>query len=96
MLASFSVPGDPSGKNPGMGCYALLQGFFITQGFNPGLPNCMHSLLSETPRKPGLGCDKQNIAIGLVGHETFGTPDPFRGQFILGNFPWGGRNKREG
>ena len=40
--------------------------------------------------------NKQNIAVGPVGHETFGTPDPFRGQFILGNFPWGGRNIWEG
>ena len=66
MLASFSVPGDPSGKNPGMGCYALLQGFFITQGFNPGLPNCMHSLLSETPGKsmnPGVG--SQSLLQGI-------------------------------
>ena len=32
-----SVHGDSPGKNPGVGCYALLQGIFPTQGLNPGL-----------------------------------------------------------
>ena len=32
--------GDSPGKNPGVGCHALLQGFFPTQGLNPGLPHC--------------------------------------------------------
>ena len=36
----FSVHGDYSGKNTGMGCYALLQGIFPTQGSNPDLPHC--------------------------------------------------------
>jgi len=31
------VHGDSPGKNTGMGCYALLQGIFPTQGSNPGL-----------------------------------------------------------
>ena len=31
---------DPPGKNIGMGCHALLQGIFPTQGSNPGLPHC--------------------------------------------------------
>ena len=35
-----SVYGDSSGKNPGVGCHALLQGIFPTQGLNPGLPYC--------------------------------------------------------
>ena len=35
-----SVHGDSPGKNTGMGCYALLQGIFPTQGLNPGLPCC--------------------------------------------------------
>ena len=34
-----SVHGDSPGKNTGMGCLALLQGIFPTQGSNPGLPN---------------------------------------------------------
>ena len=28
------------GKNTGMGCHSLLQGIFLTQGSNPGLPHC--------------------------------------------------------
>ena len=32
-----SVHGDSPGKNPGVGCYALLQGIFLAQGLNPGL-----------------------------------------------------------
>ena len=35
-----SVHGDSPGKNTGMGCHALLQGIFPTQGLIPGLPNC--------------------------------------------------------
>ena len=32
-----SVNGDSPGKNTGVGCHALLQGIFPTQGSNPGL-----------------------------------------------------------
>ena len=35
-----SVHGDPPGKNTGVGCHALLQGIFPTQGLNPGFPYC--------------------------------------------------------
>ena len=31
--------GSPS-KNTAVGCHALLQGIFPTQGLNPGLPHC--------------------------------------------------------
>ena len=30
-------PWDSPGKNAGVGCHALLQGIFLTQGMNPGL-----------------------------------------------------------
>ena len=33
-------PWNSPGKNTGMGCHALLQGIFPTQGSNPGLPHC--------------------------------------------------------
>ena len=36
--------GDSPGKNTGVGCYALLQGIFPTQGSNPGLPHCKQIL----------------------------------------------------
>ena len=35
-----SVLGDSPGKNTGVGCHAILQGIFSTQGSNPGLPHC--------------------------------------------------------
>ena len=34
-----SVRGDSPGKNIGVGCHALLQRIFPTQGSNPGLPH---------------------------------------------------------
>ena len=34
---SLLCPWDSPGKNTGVGCYALLQGFFPTQGSNPSL-----------------------------------------------------------
>ena len=37
-----SVCGDSSGKNTGVGC--LLQGIFLTQGSNLGLPHCRRIL----------------------------------------------------
>ena len=39
-LQGSSVHGDSPGKNTGVGCHALLQGIFLTQGLNPGLPHC--------------------------------------------------------
>ena len=36
-LPGSSVHGDSLGKNTGVGCHALLQGIFPTQGLNPGL-----------------------------------------------------------
>ena len=35
-----SVHGVSLGKKTGVGCQALLQGIFLTQGLNPGLPHC--------------------------------------------------------
>ena len=39
-LPGFSVHGESPGKNTWVGCYALLQKIFLTQGSNPGLPYC--------------------------------------------------------
>ena len=39
-IACFSVHGDSPGKNTRVGCHALLQGIFLTQGSNPGLLHC--------------------------------------------------------
>ena len=37
-------PWDSPGKNTGMGCHFLLQGIFLTQGLNLGLPHCRRIL----------------------------------------------------
>ena len=37
-------PGASPGKNTGVGYHALLQGIFLTQGSNPGLPQCRQIL----------------------------------------------------
>ena len=38
--ARLLCPWDSPGKNTGVGCHALLQGMFPTQGSNPHLPHC--------------------------------------------------------
>ena len=43
-------PGDSSGKNTGVGCHALLQGIFLTQGSNL----CILSLLHLQEINPGF------------------------------------------
>ena len=35
----FLCPWDSPDKNTGVACHALLQGIFLTQGFNPCLPH---------------------------------------------------------
>ena len=48
-------PWDSPGKNTGVGCHALLQGIFPTQGLKPGLLRFLHwqaGSLSLTP--PGI------------------------------------------
>ena len=39
-----SIHGDSPGKNTRVGCHALLQGIFPSQGSNPGLPHCRQIL----------------------------------------------------
>ena len=39
-----SIHGDSPGKKTGVGCHALLQGIFLNQGSNPGLPHCRQTL----------------------------------------------------
>ena len=39
-----SVHGDSPSKDTGVGCHALFQGTFLTQGSNPGLLHCRQIL----------------------------------------------------
>ena len=43
-LPGSSVHGDFPGKNTGVGCHALFQELFPTQGSNPGLSHCRRIL----------------------------------------------------
>ena len=43
-LPVSSIHGDSPGSNTGVGCYALFQGIFPTQGSNPGLLHCRQIL----------------------------------------------------
>ena len=40
----FLCPWYSSGRNTGVGCHSLLQGIFLTQGLNLGLPHCRQIL----------------------------------------------------
>ena len=45
-------PWDSPGKNPGVGCHALLQGIFPTQGSNLHLLRLLHWLADSVPVAP--------------------------------------------
>ena len=53
-----SVHGDSPGKNTGVGCYALLQGIFLTQGLNLHL---LHWWVHSLPLEPTLGSCHTNV-----------------------------------
>ena len=69
-LPGSSVHRDSPGKNTEMGCYALLQGIFPTQGLNPGLLHCRwilyHLNHQESPRTKctGKAIRKKNSSFG--------------------------------
>ena len=46
-----SVHGDSPGENTGVGCHALLQGIFPSQGLSPGLPRCRRILYHLSHRE---------------------------------------------
>ena len=48
----FSVHRDSPGKNIGVGCHALLQGIFLTQGSNPSLLYLLHWQAGSLPLIP--------------------------------------------
>ena len=45
-------PWDSPGKNTGVGCHALLQGIFLTQGWNPHLLCLLHWRAGSLPLVP--------------------------------------------
>ena len=53
--ARLLCPWDSPGKNTGVGSYSLLQGIFLIQVSNPGLPHSRQiPYQSEPPRKPQM------------------------------------------
>ena len=51
-LPGSSVHGDSPGKDTGMGCHALLQEIFLTQGSNPRLLCLLHWQVGSLPLAP--------------------------------------------
>ena len=60
---------DSPGKNTGVGCHALLQGNFPTQGSNLGLPCCLQILYSlghQLILKCKLNCSPLCICVVII------------------------------
>ena len=52
-------PWNSAGKNTVVGCHSLLQGIFLTQGWNPGLLHCgqiLHHLSHQFGSLQSLSC----------------------------------------
>ena len=66
-LPGFSVHGDSPGRDTGVGCHALLQGIFPTQGLNPDLLHCRWILYHLNHQESPLWdntCKEFNTASG--------------------------------
>ena len=73
-LPRSSVHGDSPGKNTEVGCCALLQGNFPTQGLNPGLPHCREILYCLS---------HQRSSCGIIGGERKDSPIQFSSVQLL-------------
>ena len=51
-LPSSTIDADSPGKNTGVGCHALLQGIFRTQGSNPRLSYLLRWHVGSLPLEP--------------------------------------------
>ena len=62
-------PWDSPGKNTGVGCHSLLQGIFLTQGYNPVLRHCRqilyHLSYQENPKVIILRCFYMTLGTNL-------------------------------
>ena len=85
--------------NTGVGCHALLQGIFPTQGLNPGLPHCFPGgsevktsacNAGDLGSIPGSGRSHKDFAGGSDGKASaYHVGDP-------GSIPGLGRSSGEG
>ena len=69
-----------------MGCHALLQGIFPTQGSNPGLPHFRRILYRPEQPHPALALCRTKSVFPPKGHGVGGAQD--LGADGLG--PWSG------
>ena len=53
-LPDSAIHGDSPGQNTGVGCHALLQGIFLTQGSNSHLPHCRQILYNLSHQRSPL------------------------------------------
>ena len=65
----FSVHGDSPGKNTGVGCPALLQGIFPTQGSNPGLSHCRSILYRVSHQGITVAGLKPSVSVTIIDFE---------------------------
>ena len=66
-----------SGMNTGVGCHFLLQGIFLTQGSNPGLPHCRQTLYRLSYQGSPELVERLHISLRLiqgVTRRTTGEP----------------------
>ena len=63
-LARLLCPWASPGKNIGVGCHALLQGIFPTQGLNLGLLHC----------NPGIETGSPTLQVNSLPSEPLGKP----------------------
>ena len=65
-LPGSSVHGDSPGRNAGVGCHALLQGIFPSQGLSPHLLRLLHRQAGSVPLAPPGEPGKWCTIVGLV------------------------------
>ena len=69
-------PWDFPGKNTGVGCHPLLQGIFLTQVWNPGLPHCRQALYWQAVYSSGLYLEVRLYHLGTPGVYPASSPCP--------------------
>ena len=90
-LARLLCPWDSPGKNTRVGCHALLQRIFPTQGSNPSLLCLLHwqesSLSPVPPGKPSSKASIFSLTLSISGFQVSGLSPPL--SFVLNTGLWG-------
>ena len=69
-----SLRGNSPGKNTGVGCQALLQGIFPTQGSNADLPHCRQILYQLSYQgSPNGGIANSYLETNYYSHQKQGS-----------------------